>query len=789
MDRKLTASRKRPPPPSTGGDEMRSAKGGIKRNRMNRSNNFRDEYSTSVDYKDDEEGMLLQALGSTMQDMSTYEESVIRNTELLSTPRLMMSTFDSDNLTVSAGFPSLDGLVPSRSAGAGPAYADLPTVQRVLERLRKRDMGGKQATIRTDKDYMKEQMLLSFLHTATQDTDMCVRPQAEAKQETERKRNYRRQRLIDEEQQQQQQSSMILPTGGPTAQRQEKPVVAAPSALRGKRTKVPKQTGRDDDIDDDDDDRNDVGIDEDTPAGRLEAIKQGNKRVSFAQEVDDAHHFVEGSNLGNKTAIVVLPPSVLRPKTKRRKSIQERRKEATEEAGSKRTQEEVDEEERDIEKRKAALKEQRRQREERKRKRRLARRGGDDHAVGQSRIRDRRTLFDNNNDIEDNDDNDDEETEFEFTVEDSQGAQQKNAVTPTDGENGEIQSTIHIIGAENVQPLPDMATTIQQPREEVLEGQIVEEEEVADGVDGIEVKDEDEIKHPPAQIEIDVSKSTITSIEASVTCPLCQEVIPLSAVTTNDEGNKDNENDNMDADAILAKHISTCQTGRSTRRRAIRGSSSMLAASLSSSNTNSNETHPVTTTSTMYGRRVKRPNYAEGDEDGGDFDDQQEDSNETSATNSKRPARRNDQDVTAEPEDEDGPYADDDDEEMIEDDIEDEDRELISSTKPNRRAKMLPRSALRKAVTLSTPTNPIDDWDEDDYEDRVDNWIDHGLESMRVMKERDANEQAPGQEVYEGGLVIPAWINDRLFPYQRTALQWMWELHRQQSGGVLGGKS
>jgi hypothetical protein len=82
--------------------------------------------------------------------------------------------------------------------------------------------------------------------------------------------------------------------------------------------------------------------------------------------------------------------------------------------------------------------------------------------------------------------------------------------------------------------------------------------------------------------------------------------------------------------------------------------------------------------------------------------------------------------------------------------------------------------------------NALDDWDEDDYEDRVDDWIEIGVEQMKVMKEQDTNETPPGEQVYDGGLVVPAWINDRLFPYQRTALQWMWELHRQQAGGIVG---
>jgi SNF2 family DNA or RNA helicase len=80
----------------------------------------------------------------------------------------------------------------------------------------------------------------------------------------------------------------------------------------------------------------------------------------------------------------------------------------------------------------------------------------------------------------------------------------------------------------------------------------------------------------------------------------------------------------------------------------------------------------------------------------------------------------------------------------------------------------------------------IDDIDEFDYEDRVDDWIEHGIDRMRDMSERDSTEVPPGAVTFEGGLEVPAWINDRLFPYQRTGVRWMWELHCQGAGGVVG---
>ncbi|GAB0495304.1 hypothetical protein MMPV_006603 [Pyropia vietnamensis] len=40
--------------------------------------------------------------------------------------------------------------------------------------------------------------------------------------------------------------------------------------------------------------------------------------------------------------------------------------------------------------------------------------------------------------------------------------------------------------------------------------------------------------------------------------------------------------------------------------------------------------------------------------------------------------------------------------------------------------------------------------------------------------------------VFSGGFRVPASLYDRLFEYQRTGLQWLWELHCQQCGGIIG---
>ena len=97
-----------------------------------------------------------------------------------------------------------------------------------------------------------------------------------------------------------------------------------------------------------------------------------------------------------------------------------------------------------------------------------------------------------------------------------------------------------------------------------------------------------------------------------------------------------------------------------------------------------------------------------------------------------------------------------------------------------------PRKKRARNVNRRYCSVSIDDISEVSYEDRVDDWIQNGIQCMREMKERDVGEDPPGSEEYEEGLFVPAWINDRLFAYQRTGLKWLWKLHLQQCGGIVG---
>lgn len=73
-----------------------------------------------------------------------------------------------------------------------------------------------------------------------------------------------------------------------------------------------------------------------------------------------------------------------------------------------------------------------------------------------------------------------------------------------------------------------------------------------------------------------------------------------------------------------------------------------------------------------------------------------------------------------------------------------------------------------------------------EYEDRVNTWIESGVSNMVSLPEHQPSSELPGKVFFPGGLTIPAWMNNRLFSYQRSALRWLWELYKQKSGSILG---
>ncbi|KAL8523142.1 hypothetical protein ACS0TY_013205 [Phlomoides rotata] len=50
----------------------------------------------------------------------------------------------------------------------------------------------------------------------------------------------------------------------------------------------------------------------------------------------------------------------------------------------------------------------------------------------------------------------------------------------------------------------------------------------------------------------------------------------------------------------------------------------------------------------------------------------------------------------------------------------------------------------------------------------------------------DVDDEVPSFVTLEGGLKIPETIFSKLFDYQKVGVQWLWELHCQKAGGIIG---
>ncbi|KAF2724539.1 hypothetical protein K431DRAFT_217730 [Polychaeton citri CBS 116435] len=93
----------------------------------------------------------------------------------------------------------------------------------------------------------------------------------------------------------------------------------------------------------------------------------------------------------------------------------------------------------------------------------------------------------------------------------------------------------------------------------------------------------------------------------------------------------------------------------------------------------------------------------------------------------------------------------------------------------------------------------IDDGNESVYQARLQSWV----RRRRAARRRFHKHRASGQGIdgleewhmphptridteFEGGFKIPGDIYPSLFDYQKTGVQWLWELHSQQVGGIIG---
>ena len=133
----------------------------------------------------------------------------------------------------------------------------------------------------------------------------------------------------------------------------------------------------------------------------------------------------------------------------------------------------------------------------------------------------------------------------------------------------------------------------------------------------------------------------------------------------------------------------------------------------------------------------------------------------------------------------------------------DDDDDFGSSTSRKRKAR---GKKIKKTKVASEAENEeedltgVDDGNERVYRQRIDKWSKNRAAARKRAKERagdttaedDAGEEwfkphpTEADTVLEGGFRIPGDIYPALFPYQKTGVQWLWELFQQNVGGIIG---
>uniref|UniRef100_A0A8D0HGT7 DNA excision repair protein ERCC-6 n=1 Tax=Sphenodon punctatus TaxID=8508 RepID=A0A8D0HGT7_SPHPU len=76
-----------------------------------------------------------------------------------------------------------------------------------------------------------------------------------------------------------------------------------------------------------------------------------------------------------------------------------------------------------------------------------------------------------------------------------------------------------------------------------------------------------------------------------------------------------------------------------------------------------------------------------------------------------------------------------------------------------------------------------DDGDEYCYKQRLRRWHRHRLKEKHRMSEEESDES---DAEFDNGFQVPGFLFKKLFKYQQTGVRWLWELHCQQAGGILG---
>jgi DNA excision repair protein ERCC-6 len=119
-----------------------------------------------------------------------------------------------------------------------------------------------------------------------------------------------------------------------------------------------------------------------------------------------------------------------------------------------------------------------------------------------------------------------------------------------------------------------------------------------------------------------------------------------------------------------------------------------------------------------------------------------------------------------------------------------------------------PKARTKKRKTKAAPTEDpeeedlagVDDGNERLYRKRVDKWSTDRAAARKRAREKNPEAVAEEEEAeecfqphptepdtaFDGGFRVPGDIYPALFDYQKTGVQWLWELYQQNVGGIVG---
>ncbi|XP_037638840.1 DNA excision repair protein ERCC-6 isoform X2 [Sebastes umbrosus] len=97
-----------------------------------------------------------------------------------------------------------------------------------------------------------------------------------------------------------------------------------------------------------------------------------------------------------------------------------------------------------------------------------------------------------------------------------------------------------------------------------------------------------------------------------------------------------------------------------------------------------------------------------------------------------------------------------------------------------------PDSSDEEEVQKGKEKKNKDDGDVEYYRQRIRRWRRQRLREREEKRERGEELTDDSDEEFDEGFKVPGFLWKKLYKYQQTGVRWMWELHCQQAGGILG---